>query len=221
MCRGISETAEAIQITMGERKIIYGPQPVPIMPKLSSPKIHTEIERPKTVPQRAVPQSNGNGSLTGPEQRILNAIAWLEDIGVESPEQPAVAFLAGYSYGGGAYNNPRGRLNMTGMVEYVSGNRIRLTDAGKRLAEPTDVPSTNDALHESVLARLPGPEQRLLKPLLKSYPSAMHNQTLADAAGYTAGAGAFNNPRGRLKTLGLIEYPQPGMVRARDLLFPL
>ena len=59
------------------------------------------------------------------------------------------------------------------------------------------------------------------KPLLKSYPSSMHNQTLADAAGYTAGAGAFNNPRGRLKTLGLIEYPQPGMVRARDLLFPL
>lgn len=36
----------------------------------------------------------------------------------------------------------------------------------------------------------------------------------------TAGAGAFNNPRGRLKTLGLIEYPQPGMVRAKDLLFP-
>ena len=28
-------------------------------------------------------------------------------------------------------------------------------------------------------------------------------------------------PGGRLKSLGLIEYPQPGMVRAKDLLFPV
>lgn len=35
-----------------------------------------------------------------------------------------------------------------------------------------------------------------------------------DAAG-----GAFNNPRGRLRSLGLIEYPQPGFVVARPLLF--
>ena len=188
------------------------------------PKLKPESEWPKPnaiFKQKPQASTNSPSELTGPEQRILNAIAWIEDIGVEAPEQPAVAFLAGYSYGGGAYNNPRGRLNVNGYVEYVAGNRIRLTESGKSLAEPTDIPSTNDALHESVLKRLPGPEQRLLRPLLKAYPKAMHNQTLADSAGYTAGAGAFNNPRGRLKTLGLIEYPQPGMVRARDLLFPL
>jgi len=193
---------------------IEEPKAVPMKPAIPHPVRYARITPPKQVVINGDP-------ITGPEQRILNAIAWLEDIGVEAPEQPAVAFLAGYSYGGGAYNNPRGRLNVRGFVEYVAGNRIRLTDAGKQVAEPTDVPSTNDALQESVLGRLPGPEQRLLKPLLKAYPGSMHNQTLADAAGYTAGAGAFNNPRGRLKTLGLIEYPQPGMVRARDLLFPM
>lgn len=182
-------------------------------------KVRTEPKPARAVTLAPKTQSNGN-ALTGPEQRILNAIAWLESIGVDSPEQPAVAFLAGYSYGGGAYNNPRGRLNMTGMVEYVSGNRIRLTETGKRTAVYPENIGGNEELHQAVLSRLPGPEQRLLTPLLKSYPSAMHNQTLADAAGYTAGAGAFNNPRGRLKTLGLIEYPQPGMVRAKDLLFP-
>lgn len=215
MLAGIIEGTEAVQVAVGAMKVIVGKQPVPIMPKFKP-----ESEWPKPT-QRVAPQSNGSGSLTGPEQRIVNAIAWLEDIGVEAPEQPAVAFLAGYSYGGGAWNNPRGRLNVRGLVEYAPGSRIRLTEAGRQVAVATDVPSTNEALQESVLARLPGPEQRLLKPLLKSYPKAMHNQTLADAAGYTAGAGAFNNPRGRLKTLGLIEYPQPGMVKARDLLFPL
>lgn len=42
---------------------------------------------------------------------------------------------------------------------------------------------------------------------------------MAFLAGYTTGGGAYNNPRGRLRTLGLIEYPSPGMVRAKDLLF--
>lgn len=158
--------------------------------------------------------------LTGPEQRILNAIAWMESIGVSQPEQPAVAFLAGYTYGGGAFNNPRGRLNVKGLVEYIPGERIQLTEAGRDLAEFPERIATNEELHRSVLERLPGPEQRLLGPLLEAYPKAMTNESLARAAGYTPGAGAFNNPRGRLRSLGLIDYPQPGMVRARDLLFP-
>ncbi len=73
-------------------------------------------------------QGDSGGSLTGPEQRILNAIAWLETIGVDTPEQPAVAFLAGYSYGGGGYNNPRGRLKTLGLVEYPSPGMVRAKD---------------------------------------------------------------------------------------------
>jgi hypothetical protein len=64
------------------------------------------------------------GNLAGPEQRILDALAWLESIGVETPEHSAVAFLAGYTVGGGAFNNPRGRLRGLGLVEYVAGERI-------------------------------------------------------------------------------------------------
>lgn len=157
-------------------------------------------------------------SLAGPEQRILNAIAWLESIGVSTPEQTAVAFLAGYTYGGGAFNNPRGALRTKGLVEYA-GDGIRLTDAGRQVAEFPEAALTTERLHEAVLARLPGPEQRLLRPLLDAYPDALSNDDLADAAGYTAGAGAFNNPRGRLRSLGLVEYPQPGHVAARSILF--
>lgn len=158
--------------------------------------------------------------VTGPEQRILDAIAWLEAIGVDEPEQPAVAFLAGYSYGGGAYNNPRGRLNRHGLVEYRPGGLIRLTDDGRRIANKPDAIVSNEQLHARVLERLNGPERRLLTPLLESYPQAMSNSALAAAAGYTAGAGAYNNPRGKLRTLGLIDYPQAGHVVARALLFP-
>lgn len=215
MVLGIIETAEAVQVATGNLKVIIGKQPVPIMPTLKPQK-----EWPKPQPESKYLTNGDHNQLKGPEQRILNAIAWLEGIGVESPEQPAVSFLAGYSYGGGAFNNPRGRLNVLGLVEYISGNRIRLTEAGRQAAEAPGIPLTIDGIHEAVLRRLPGPEQRLLKPLLDAYPDPLSSQRLAEAAGYAPGAGAFNNPRGRLKSLGLIEYPQPGMARARDLLFP-
>lgn len=172
---------------------------------------------PSTPPAAAVASAAG---LSGPEQRILDAIAWLESIGVTEPEQPAVAFLAGYTYGAGAYNNPRGKLNANGMVEYVPGSRIRLTDAGRVLANAPVAPASATELHERVLARLPGPEQRLLRPLLDAYPASMSNSDLAAAANYTPGAGAFNNPRGRLRSLGLIDYPSPGQCAARSLMFP-
>lgn len=160
-----------------------------------------------------------DGPLTGPEQRILDAIAWLEDIGVAEPEQTAVAFLADYTYGAGSFNNPRGRLRARGFVDYLPQNRIRLTDEGRPYTNHPDVPLTVAQMHEHVLGRLPGPEQRVLRPLLDAYPNKMSNEDLAHAAGYTPGAGSFNNPRGRLRSLGLIEYPEPGFAVARGILF--
>lgn len=158
-------------------------------------------------------------ALTGPEQRILDAVAWMESIGVDEPEQTAVAFLAGYTYGAGAFNNPRGSLRAKGLVEYLTGGRIRLTETGRASAQAPLAPPSTEELHRRVLDRLPGPEQRLLRPLLESYPDPLSYEDLAAAAGYTAGAGAFNNPRGRLRSLGLIEYDPPGHARARSILF--
>lgn len=158
------------------------------------------------------------GDLTGPEQRILDAIAWLESIGVDTPEQTAVAFLAGYTIGGGAFNNPRGRLHQRGFIKYI-GNGLRLTELGTEHANLPELPLTTEQLQRAVLERLPGPEQRLLKPLLEAYPNPMTMEELAQAAGYEPGGGAFNNPRGRLRSLGLIDYPERGQVVARDILF--
>lgn len=169
---------------------------------------------PRTIAQ--VPPTEGEPS--GPEQRILNAIAWLESIGVEEPEQTAVAFLAGYTYGGGGFNNPKGSLRTKGLVEY-RGKNIVLTDAGREAAKVPDYPLTQEELHQKVLSVLPGPEQRILRPLLDRYPEAIPNQELADLAGYAFGSGGFNNPKGRLRTLGLIEYLSGGSTKARDILF--
>ena len=160
--------------------------------------------------------SNGDG-LTGPEQRILNAIAWMNTIGTNEPQQTAVAFLAGYTTGGGAWNNPRGRLHTRGLVRYLSGARIALTDLGIAAACAPDVPLDSETLQRMVLERLPGPESKILRVLLDER-DGLDNGVLAERSGYAVSGGAFNNPRGRLRSLGLIDY-RDGKVVPAPLLF--
>lgn len=187
------------------------------------PAILSARSTPALAPRPAAPRptreplQNGDGDLSGPERRILNAIAWLNTVGIDQPEQTAVAFLAGYSIGGGAFNNPRGRLNQRGFVEYLAGDRIRLTADGAGIAEPPAAPLDAAELQRMVMERLPGPERKILAALIDS-PEGLANDELAERSGYTPGGGAFNNPKGRLRSLGLIEY-SGGKVLPKPLLF--
>jgi hypothetical protein len=90
---------------------------------------------------------------------------------------------------------------------------------GIPVAATPDTPLTTEELHAKVLAILPGPEQKLLRLLLEIYPEEISKDELAERSGYVAGAGGFNNPCGRLRTLGLVEYPGPGKMKAKSLLF--
>lgn len=178
----------------------------------SSKLLSSEVIRPGEIIS-----SDSNSDLSGPEKRIINAIAQLEAIGNSEPEQTAVAFLSGYTVGGGAFNNPRGSLRIKGMIEY-RGNCLVLTDLGREKADIPEKPLTTEELHNKVLSLLPGPERKILEIVLQVYPEGISNEDLAIQSNYSVNGGAFNNPRGRLRSLGLIEY-QRGMVRARDILF--
>lgn len=169
------------------------------------------------IPQRKVEAGNG-ADLPGPQQRILDAVAWFESIGITEPETTAVAFIAGYTVGGGAFNNPRGSLRTAGLIEY-RGSKFALTDSGRSVARMPGYPPTQKELHDRVLQLLPGPEQKLLRVLIDIYPNDIGDADLAERAGYSAGGGAFNNPKGRLRTLGLATYPAARRIRAADLLF--
>lgn len=171
----------------------------------------------RPAPLRPDLRPDGPSTLAGPEQRVVDAIAWMESIGIEAPAQEAVCFLAGYSWGGG-YFKPRGWLGASRLTELVPGNRIRLTDAGRALANVPETPLTTERLHEAVLAKLQGPERRVLAPLLPVYPGTIAQEELCALADYSWGGGFFK-PRGRLRKWGLIEYMDGG-IRAAAVLFP-
>jgi len=216
---GILESGKEMMADLtASMKKVNAPAPNVVQQK---PPIRT-VERALYQKPPVTPKVNtGDTGLSGPERRIVNAIAWMESLGIETPQKTAVAFLADYTFGSGGFNNPCGSLRSKGLIEYAAGNLIRLTDDGKAVAEYPDAVLTAEELQRHVLGRLPGPESKILTVLLASYPDAISKEACANQSGYTPGSGGFNNPCGKLRTLGLIDYPTPGHVRAEDLLFLL
>lgn len=184
----------------------------------STPALTDDEKSPPDIINPA--RLNGADPITGPEQRILDAIAWMGSIGITQPEQTAVAFLAGYTIGGGAFTNPRGSLRTKGLVQYLEGDRVMLTPTGMAIAKIPEQPLSNEELHRRVIERLPGPERKLLSVALARYPDEISDDELAERTNYAVGGGAYTNPRGRLRSLGLVTYPKPRHVRASDVLFP-
>lgn len=169
-------------------------------------------------PDRAAVNPSVEG-VNGPMQRILDACAWWEAVGLNRPSKVQVAAVAKYSPNGGAFNNPLGRLRTMGFVEPANDGAVALMVPGRAAAnKPAIAPTTAD-LHKRVMAILNGPQKRILAPLLAAYPKTKAKADLAAEAGYSPDGGAFNNPLGSLRSLGFIDYPARGQVVAQSILF--
>jgi hypothetical protein len=159
--------------------------------------------------------------ITGPEKRILDAIAWMAPLGVEQPTSALVAFLAEYSPTSSSFTNPRGALRTKGLIDFPSKGTLMLTPAGARLAQRPESASSNRELHDRVLARLPGPERKLLAAVLTAFPLDITSERLAEITNYSVTSSSFTNPRGHLRSLGFIDFPRKGVISASAMLFPL
>jgi len=169
-------------------------------------------------PARQVQKTPHDG-LSGPQQRILDVLAELEAIGVGRPERTIVAALVGYHARTKAFINGLGSLRTAGYVDYGGGS-VFLTDAGRPLADPVSRPRTLSELHERVKRQLSGPQARILDELIGAWPEAMGRDQLAAAVEYHARTKAFINGLGKMRTMGVIDYPSSGFVTATELLFP-
>jgi hypothetical protein len=187
-------------------------------PVITSPVVVAAValkRPPPQVRQDAVERPEG---LDGPQQRILNSLAFWEATGLPAPySRVQVAFMANYSPKGSTFQTPLSTLRGKGLVDYQDG-KVMFTDAGRALAISHGQP-TQEEVHERVMARLDGPMRRILSPLLSAYPNAMDRDSLAAAAEYSPQGSTFQTPLSTLKGLGLISYPQKGFARAADDLF--
>jgi uncharacterized protein len=157
--------------------------------------------------------------LTGPQQRVIDAIAWMESIGLPKPKRSIVAFLAGYSMNSSSFTNALGANRTAGLNTYPDSDSVDLTDAGRAIANPQSAPLTTRELHNVIFARLPSPQARVLRPLIDRYPDPVQREELADRAGYSVNSSSFTNALGALRTMGLIDYPSSADAVALPVLF--
>ena len=176
--------------------------------------------RTATKPERKIdPAPAPVEGITGPQQRVIDAIAWMESIGLPKPKRSIVAFLAGYSMNSSSFTNALGANRTAGLNTYPDSDSVDLTDAGRAVANPQSAPLTTQQLHNVIFARLPSPQARVLQPLIDRYPGPIRREELADLAGYSVNSSSFTNALGALRTMGFIDYPSSTEAIALPILF--
>lgn len=161
---------------------------------------------PKPLPRLVIDANEVPGlsakirDITGPERKILTVLA---AYGPRTKRQ--LAMQAGYSANGGGFNNPLGKLRTD---EYVTkGQPIEITQLGlAALGEFTPLPRGRELL-DYWLSQIDGPMAKILAEVVRMEP--VTREALAEATGYAPNGGGFNNPLGRLRTLGLVAKGQP------------
>jgi uncharacterized protein len=190
----------------------------PIHPALAANARNYQRSIDNAVHTVDLPGGDASLALTGPETRILRALAELRSIGKETVPKAMCAAWSGYSPLGGAFGNPIGKLRTAGLIEYPAPSSVALTEAGLNAASDVDYPDQAE-IRRRIEKICKGPERKILAVLLDNGDAEMSKDELAERSGYSPVGGAFGNPVGALRTKGLIDYPRPGVVRPSDWLF--
>jgi uncharacterized protein len=191
----------------------------PTPPKIIPRSVQPAASLPVEVPVRSVkpsPTAGGDGRLTGPQQKIVDAIAWWNALGVPLPTHAQVAFKARYSHKSGSWATFLSGLRSGGFIE--PRGDLALTDAGAALATPVAVPPSGEEFRGIVLAELSGPHQKIMKPILDAYPTALSHEEAAEAAGYSHKSGSWATFLSGLRSRELIQ--KTGPLKAQDWMFP-
>jgi hypothetical protein len=173
-------------------------------------------------PQRAEPErssSNGSFNPSGSQQKILDALAWLEAVGISPASRPQVGMVAGIKHTGGHYANVVSSLRTAGAIDYMGPGMLALADAGRAIAQAPDAPLDSEALQDMLLRQLTGSQRKVVEVVIATYPENLSREELADRSGMNAGGGHFANVVSSLRTLGLVDYAGPGRVVGTEALW--
>jgi len=197
------------------------PAPTPARQAFSSmPPAPVMHPAPRMLGSDGKTGSAAAAGVTPVQQRILNALAELEQLGARQPARELVAFMAGYTHlQSKGFVNAMSGLSTAGCIAYGAGT-VALTEAGRAVAQAPKAPRTARDVQDRVIAMLGGASGRILEPLIEAYPKAMPRQAVAERAGYGhLQSKGFVNAISRLRTLGFVDYPDRGSIVAKPVLF--
>lgn len=166
------------------------------------------------------PAYEGAFKPSGPQQKIIDAIASWQDVKPGPVDRLMLAFLADSSSKSSGYSNNLGAMRTAGIIIYPMGGHVDLTPDGRALAAPVRRKLTNDAVQRALMEKLEAPKRRILEALIEDWPEGVSKTKLAERIGVSDKSSGYSNNLGSMRSLGVIDYPAPGQVRASDDLFP-
>lgn len=167
-----------------------------VAPARAAMPVRQTLTRPPVV-QRVARPADSSGGLGKAERRILTALA---QSGPSTKNK--VAVIAAYAVNGGGFNNALSRCRSQGWLE--GSDRLQITEAGAQaLGEWEPLPSGAELIEH--WKRQLGKAEGMVLQTLVANPGGLTKEQVAEAAGYAADGGGFNNALSRLRTLELIE----------------
>lgn len=193
----------------------------PAEPPPSAAKAPQLLRPPPSQPAAPQPRVTGASTgVSGPQQRILDALAWFEAIGVPDPRRSPLGAIASVSPKSSGFEKNLSTLRTAGLIDYPDRGRVVLTSAGRVKANRPDIEPTEAALHEAVSRMVSGPQAVLLRVLIALRGKPIDRETLAQRAGVSAASSGFEKNISTLRSFELIDYPVRGTVAATNILFP-
>lgn len=195
-------------------------QPRPVHPA----RLHVAASKVDAAPSKpdatTAPVRDGDGQFrpSGSQQRILDALAALDAIGVALPGKNQLALFAEAKPTSGGYRNNLSMLRTAGLIGYPEPAHVALTDAGRELAAPKPDLATTPVLHAYVRRMVGESRWRILETLIGIYPAAIARDNLAPVINVPPTSGGYRNNLSSLRTLGLVDYPTAGWVKASSVL---
>lgn len=153
--------------------------------------------------------ASGDGDLTRPQRKVLDAIAFWRSIGHDAPTREQIGVVAGYSPSSGGFNNLLGQLRTAGHVDIPQPGRVSLANGYD--AAPMSPDTAREIMLNDVLS---APQRKLV--LAMDGTQAIDRAELAQSTDYSPTSGGFNNLIGSLTTLGIFVRPAQGQVALSD-----
>jgi Helicase HerA, central domain/Bacterial protein of unknown function (DUF853) len=214
---GISATIEAasggpvdVRVRPADTAIVQKSRAAGLTTEIAANHLKQTIESgrgvrasPATKPEK--PADLSTEGLTGPQQTVLNGLAWWSAAGNETPTRAMLAAVCGWSVSSGHLKNVLGSLRTKELVVYPTDGVVAATAGGVLLAQ---LPS--GTLRDRLLKLFSGPQRSVYEALIGH--REVTRADLAGALGWEPTSGHLKNVLGSLRTLDIVTYPAAGTV---------
>jgi hypothetical protein len=158
--------------------------------------------------------------VSRPQQRMLNALANLEALGLTPAPRNQIAALSDQSPRSSGFEKNMSTLRSSGYIRYPNSDSMELTDEGRQIAQADAGGTTLAEIHAGWREIVSGPQWRMCQALIGVYPDAMERAALAAESSQSVTSSGFEKNLSTLRTLGLIAYPSSSEAVATELLMP-